>query len=82
MTMWWPSIRPEVDLSGQIAADTIGYRQYSGTGGSDFVRALPGQTRPPTIIARVSTAAEEDLPHPLAHHGGARRVTTPTCITW
>jgi acyl-CoA hydrolase len=47
----------EVDLSGQVAADSIGQRLYSGVGGQmDFIRgaALAGQGR--SIIALPSTA--------------------------
>ncbi len=47
----------EVDLSGQVVADSIGYRMYSGVGGQmDFIRgaALAPGGRP--IIAMPSTA--------------------------
>ena len=47
----------EVDLSGQVVADSIGYRMYSGVGGQmDFIRgaALAPNGRP--IIALPSTA--------------------------
>jgi len=48
----------EVDLTGQVVADSIGHRLYSGVGGQmDFVRgaALAPQGR--SIIALPSTAA-------------------------
>ena len=48
----------EVDLTGQVVADSIGQRLYSGVGGQmDFIRgaALAGQGR--AIIALPSTAA-------------------------
>ncbi|HYH91922.1 MAG TPA: acetyl-CoA hydrolase/transferase C-terminal domain-containing protein [Candidatus Saccharimonadales bacterium] len=48
----------EVDLSGQVVADSIGQRLYSGVGGQmDFIRgaALAAEGRP--IIALPSTAA-------------------------
>jgi 4-hydroxybutyrate CoA-transferase len=48
----------EVDLTGQVCADSIGHRMYSGVGGQmDFVRgaALAEEGRP--IIALPSTAA-------------------------
>jgi 4-hydroxybutyrate CoA-transferase len=49
----------EVDLSGQVVADTIGYRQYSGTGGqADFVRGTAWSKGGRSIIALHSTAAD------------------------
>lgn len=49
----------EVDLSGQVVADTIGYKQYSGTGGqADFVRGAAWSKGGRSIIALYSTAAE------------------------
>ena len=49
----------EVDLSGQIVADTIGYKQYSGTGGqADFVRGAAWSKGGRSIIALHSTAAK------------------------
>ena len=50
----------EVDLSGQVVADSIGYRMYSGVGGQmDFMRgaALAPGGRP--IIALPSTAGKD-----------------------
>ena len=50
----------EVDLSGQVVADSIGYRMYSGIGGQmDFMRgaALAAGGRP--IIALPSTAGSD-----------------------
>jgi 4-hydroxybutyrate CoA-transferase len=50
----------EVDLSGQVVADSIGYRMYSGVGGQmDFMRgaALSPGGRP--IIALPSTAGSD-----------------------
>jgi 4-hydroxybutyrate CoA-transferase len=49
----------EVDLTGQVCADSIGHRMYSGVGGQmDFVRgaALAEEGRP--IIAMPSTAGD------------------------
>jgi len=48
----------EVDLTGQVCADSIGHRMYSGVGGQmDFIRgaALASEGRP--IIALPSTAS-------------------------
>ncbi len=48
----------EVDFSGQVVADTIGYQQYSGTGGqADFVRGAAWSKGGRSIIAFHSTAA-------------------------
>jgi len=48
----------EVDFSGQVVADTIGYKQYSGTGGqADFVRGAAWSKGGRSIIAFHSTAA-------------------------
>jgi 4-hydroxybutyrate CoA-transferase len=57
----------EVDLTGQVVADSIGYRMYSGIGGQmDFIRgaALAPGGRP--IIALPSTAGK---------HGEQSRIT-------
>ncbi|MFX1551655.1 MAG: acetyl-CoA hydrolase/transferase family protein [Promethearchaeota archaeon] len=46
----------EVDLFGQICADTLGYQQYSGVGGQvDFVRASSLSPGGKSIIALPST---------------------------
>ena len=68
----------EVDLSGQVAADSIGQRLYSGVGGQmDFIRgaALAEQGR--SIIAMPSTAASGTVSRivPILHPG-AGVVTT------
>ncbi len=48
----------EVDLSGQVAADSIGQRMYSGVGGQmDFVRGAALAIHGRAIIALPSTAA-------------------------
>lgn len=47
-----------VDLLGQVAADTLGTRQFSGVGGQvDFVRGARGSKGGRSIIAMPSTAA-------------------------
>jgi acyl-CoA hydrolase len=47
----------EVDLTGQIVADSIGHRMYSGVGGQmDFVRGASLATEGRAIIALPSTA--------------------------
>ncbi|SFM86136.1 acetyl-CoA hydrolase/transferase family protein [Thermodesulforhabdus norvegica] len=49
----------QVDLLGQVCADTIGFRQYSGVGGQvDFVRGASRSKGGKSIIAMPSTAAK------------------------
>ena len=69
----------EVDLSGQVVADSIGYRMYSGVGGQmDFMRgaALAPGGRP--IIALPSTAGKDGSVSRITPHlaEGAGVVTT------
>ena len=48
----------EVDLSGQVVADSIGHRMYSGVGGQmDFIRGAALASEGRAIIALPSTAA-------------------------
>jgi 4-hydroxybutyrate CoA-transferase len=48
----------EVDLTGQVVADSIGHRLYSGVGGQmDFIRGAALATEGRAIIALPSTAA-------------------------
>jgi len=48
----------EIDLTGQVCADSIGHRLYSGTGGQlDFVRGALRSPGGKAIIALPSTAA-------------------------
>ena len=47
----------EIDLSGQVVSDTIGYKQYSGSGGqADFVRGAAWSKGGRSIIALPATA--------------------------
>ncbi len=49
----------EVDLTGQVCADSIGYTHYSGVGGQvDFVRGAARSPGGKSIIVLPSTAAE------------------------
>jgi acyl-CoA hydrolase len=58
----------EVDLTGQIVADSIGHRMYSGVGGQmDFVRGASLATEGRAIIAMPASAA-----------GGTRSRIVPT----
>jgi acyl-CoA hydrolase len=57
----------EIDLTGQIVADSIGHRMYSGVGGQmDFIRGASLATEGRAIIALPATA-----------QGGARSRITP-----
>src|SRR5450756_1580096 len=48
----------EVDLTGQVCADSIGHRMYSGVGGQmDFIRGAALAPEGRAIIALPSTAA-------------------------
>jgi acyl-CoA hydrolase len=49
----------EVDLTGQVCADSMGYRMYSGVGGQmDFMRGAALSPEGRAVIALPSTAAK------------------------
>ena len=49
----------EVDLFGQVNAEIVGTRQYSGTGGSvDFMRGAAASKRGRSVVALLATARE------------------------
>jgi acyl-CoA hydrolase len=57
----------EVDLTGQVCADSIGHRMYSGVGGQmDFIRGAALAAEGRAIIALPSTAA----------HGASSRIVS------
>ncbi|MRR17519.1 MAG: acetyl-CoA hydrolase/transferase family protein [Deltaproteobacteria bacterium] len=67
----------EVDLTGQVVADTIGFKQYSGAGGQpDFVRGTAWSRGGRSIIALHATADKGTISRirPLITEGAA--VTT------
>ena len=74
----------EIDLSGQVCADSIGFRIYSGIGGQmDFIRgsALSKGGRP--IIALPSTAARGTVSRIVpALKPGSGVVTTRGHVHW
>lgn len=74
----------QVDLTGQVCADSIGHRVYSGIGGQmDFIRgaALSPGGRP--IIALPSTAAGGRFSRLVVElHPGAGVVTTRGHVHW
>lgn len=68
----------EVDLMGQVASETLGMKQFSGTGGQvDFVRGAALSKGGISIMAMPSTAAKGKASRivPLLTEGAA--VTTP-----
>jgi 4-hydroxybutyrate CoA-transferase len=68
----------EVDLSGQVCADSIGYRYISGFGGQlDFIRGAARSKGGKPIIALCSTAADGTISRIVPHlREGAGVVTT------
>jgi acyl-CoA hydrolase len=69
----------EVDLTGQVVADSIGYRMYSGVGGQmDFIRGAALAEGGRAIIALPSTAGSDGSVSRITPHlkEGAGVVTT------
>jgi acyl-CoA hydrolase len=74
----------EIDLSGQVCADSIGHRIYSGIGGQmDFIRAATRSRGGKPIIALPSTAAGGKLSRIVMDlKPGAGVVTTRGHVHW
>jgi acyl-CoA hydrolase len=68
----------EIDLSGQVCSDSLGYRFYSGIGGQvDFIRGAARSRGGKAIIAMPSTAREGEVSRIVPHlTEGAGVVTT------
>jgi len=68
----------EVDLTGQVCADSLGYRFYSGIGGQvDFIRGAARSRGGKAIIALPSTAKDGQISRIVPHlTEGAGVVTT------
>ena len=67
----------QVDLFGQVCADTLGPRQYSGVGGQvDFVRAASRSNGGKSIIALPSTARKGTIARITKHLDKGAAVTT------
>ena len=68
----------EVDLTGQVCADSLGYRFYSGIGGQvDFIRGAARSRGGKAIIAMPSTAKNGRVSRIVSHlTEGAGVVTT------
>jgi acyl-CoA hydrolase len=74
----------EIDLSGQVCADSIGFRIYSGIGGQmDFIRGSALSKRGKPIIALPSTAARGTVSRIVsALKPGSGVVTTRGHVHW
>jgi 4-hydroxybutyrate CoA-transferase len=74
----------EIDLSGQVCADSIGFRIYSGIGGQmDFIRGSALSTGGKPIIALPSTAARGTVSRIVpALKPGSGVVTTRGHVHW
>jgi acyl-CoA hydrolase/GNAT superfamily N-acetyltransferase len=68
----------EIDLTGQVCSDSLGYRFYSGIGGQvDFIRGAARSRGGKAIIAMPSTAKEGKVSRIVPHlTEGAGVVTT------
>jgi len=68
----------EIDLTGQVCADSLGYQFYSGIGGQvDFIRGCARSRGGKPIIAMPSTAKNETISRIVPHlTEGAGVVTT------
>jgi acyl-CoA hydrolase len=74
----------QIDLSGQVCADSIGHRIYSGIGGQmDFIRGAALSRDGKAIIALPSTAAGGSISRITAElTAGAGVVTTRGHVHW
>lgn len=67
----------QVDFTGQVASDTIGYKQYSGTGGQvDFVRGATHSKGGRSILAFPATAQGGKTSRIVPHLDEGSVVTT------
>jgi len=74
----------EIDLTGQVCADSIGHRVYSGIGGQmDFIRGAAMSRGGKPVIALPSTAAGGSVSRIVAQlRPGAGVVTTRGHVHW
>ncbi len=74
----------EVDLTGQVCADSIGHRMYSGFGGQvDFVRGAARSEGGKPIIALPSTAKNDEFSRIVPQlKPGAGVVTSRADVHW
>ncbi len=70
----------EVDLMGQVASETIGLKQFSGTGGQvDYVRGTAMACNGKSIMAMPSTAARGTASRIVSVLAEGAAVTTSRC---
>lgn len=68
----------EVDLTGQVTAETLGGRQVAGIGGQfDFVLGASRSARGGSVIALPSTGREGMVSRIVRHLGSGAAVTSP-----
>jgi acetyl-CoA hydrolase len=74
----------EIDLSGQVCADSIGSLPFSGIGGQvDFVRGAAHAPEGVAVIALPSTAKDGDMSRIVPHlKPGAGVVTSRGDVRW
>ena len=75
----------EVDLTGQVCAESIGSQFYSGFGGQlDFIRGAARSKYGKPIIALPSTAKDDTISRivPRLANGAGVLTRAPTCTTW
>jgi len=74
----------EVDITGQVCADTIGTKQFSGIGGQvDFIRGSARSEGGKPIIALLSTAKNGEIPRIVPKlASGAAVVTSRGDVHW
>jgi 4-hydroxybutyrate CoA-transferase len=67
----------QIDLTGQAASESIGYKQFSGTGGqADFIRGACWSKGGRSILAFHSTAAGGKISRIVPHLDEGNVVTT------
>jgi 4-hydroxybutyrate CoA-transferase len=72
----------EVDLTGQVNAESVGDRQVAGVGGQfDFVEGAYWAPGGRSIIALPSTGRRGEVSRIVARLGSGARVTTPRHLT-
>jgi acyl-CoA hydrolase len=72
----------EVDLAGQVNAESVGGRQVSGIGGQfDFVLGVARASGGRSVIALPSTGRDGAVSRIVATLGAGARVTTPRYLT-
>lgn len=73
----------EIDLTGQVCADSLGPLIYSGAGGQpDFIRGAAASDGGKAIIAMRSTTDDGRSKIVSSLHTGAGVVTTRTDVHW